>query len=498
MKKKILPMKYPFITSNQYHANLLSILTNHEETDPWVLSNYIQLEMPQNLHWPRLDFYNPVSWKTCPWIYYQRISREYIRNKWSSFKEFIIESIDLGYYVYFVADHYFISASNEFQKSHFKHDIFIYGYNLEEDGIDISDFLINGKYTYSKTDLSMIENAFKGVSDDEDWLSGVELLSYRKNKNRNFRISPIRYRFDIQLVADSIREYLLSTPTAQRHNFSSEQYKRNYIFGIQVYDQLSKCLSLTYDKKIGADLRPFHVLWDHKVVMLRLIKFLVNNSYLLDGEYYIKEYTLVERETQVIRNLYMKFLIDSDFAILLKIREELLKVKELEIKILEGILHNIPKATELRDIRKKTYNLASTAIAHASSLNINNHESPQSAIDGDPDTFYASDRYPSFPQYYTLTWNEGKSFDSIIIKCFDVFLAGITDVEIEASDDGRSGWYVIASRKSIRYNSSTEILKINFDLVQNKKGVRLKINNANLNGSVIIINEIEILWANEE
>lgn len=41
--KKILPVKYPVITGNPSTAGLFSIFGNHENTNDWIYSNYIQI-----------------------------------------------------------------------------------------------------------------------------------------------------------------------------------------------------------------------------------------------------------------------------------------------------------------------------------------------------------------------------------------------------------------------------------------------------------------------
>lgn len=105
---KILTMTPPFITSYPNHANILSVISHDDETIPWLLNSYIQLEAPKMLtNGLRMDYYTSVLWKTCPWVYYQRMSRELILRKWDSIVDFIVDCIDLGYYVYFLIDTYY-------------------------------------------------------------------------------------------------------------------------------------------------------------------------------------------------------------------------------------------------------------------------------------------------------------------------------------------------------------------------------------------------------
>ncbi len=117
--EKILPMNYPVITSYPTHANILSCVTQYEDSMQWFYDYYIQLfggrDVSQGCY---MDFFAPIPWKSCPWINYQRISRDLIAKKWDSITEFFIECINSGYYLFLYLDQFHIPDSGHHQKYH--------------------------------------------------------------------------------------------------------------------------------------------------------------------------------------------------------------------------------------------------------------------------------------------------------------------------------------------------------------------------------------------
>ena len=135
---KILPVKYPEITSYPHHANLLSILSNNQEHLAWFYNHYFQLAIRESQDkgldfYKRLDFYIGYGVftliKNCPFIADHGLSIDLIRMKWDHIVDFMIDSINCGYYIYFLIDEFYISAyQNALMKQHFFHDIMIFEY----------------------------------------------------------------------------------------------------------------------------------------------------------------------------------------------------------------------------------------------------------------------------------------------------------------------------------------------------------------------------------
>lgn len=56
---------------------------------------------------------------TCPGISFYNLPQEIVISKWGiSLKQVITEAIDMGYYLYFYTDRYYIACTDYYQKEH--------------------------------------------------------------------------------------------------------------------------------------------------------------------------------------------------------------------------------------------------------------------------------------------------------------------------------------------------------------------------------------------
>lgn len=139
--------------------------------------------------------------------------------------------------------------------------------------------------------------------------------------------------------------------------------------------------------------------------------------------------------------------------------------------------------------------LASLATASATSNNGVAGQQAAQAIDGSTATGYVSADSPGSPQYFMLNWPSGQSFNGISISCSYCQGQGITNFDVEVSEDGSTGWTNVASSGAISYTTNStniETKELTFAQVTNKKGVRIKINNANLTWQHFVIIEFVV------
>lgn len=327
--KKILPMKYPEITSYSIQSNVLSIIANYEETLPWYHSHFVQLCCDkQSL---MIGF---TDWAHNDTIFVprQHVDNSLIKNKWeSNICEFLINSINLDFYNYFYIDEYYIPDSNAYQSYKFVHNVFVYGYDIEEEIFFIAGSLKDGKYMFTRCTFTELENAYKSVSQIEDLLGGVTMYKYKK----------ISVDFDLNFVANSIIEYLYSKNSFQ-YDKRLHIYKDEFIYGISVYQHLDDYLSRLLhgeDKKI--DKRPFHALWDHKKCMLSRIKYMGTNNFLKNADSLFVKYQIIERETLYHRNAILKYSLTKNKDVLEKTRHRINRLVENEMTLLNCFLESI-------------------------------------------------------------------------------------------------------------------------------------------------------------
>lgn len=344
VNSKILPLSKPLITSYPYHANMLSVLCNYKDTIPWIYNNYIQLETPNNskdsygkYDGVRLDFYSPLAWKTCPWIYYQRISRDLIANISNSIVDFFIKCIDTGYYIYTILNNYYIHASDDYQINQQNHDCFIFGYDYDKKVFHICDFFKNGKYTKDTIDFAMMEKSYNTIDINRDLIAGVELISYRDR-----RLEYQSYSFDIEKVYELLNDYILSKMSYKQYRISTEQHKKDWIWGIAIYKILLEYIdSLIEATPEYIDFRPFHILMEHKTLMSSRILFMGENGYLRNYKNFLQEYKKIENDVIFIRNIYLKFFLTKNIENLYKMKNVLVKIPQKEAQIIKDIIINI-------------------------------------------------------------------------------------------------------------------------------------------------------------
>lgn len=301
MRANVLPMQYPEVTSWQWHANMFAILSNYPQSVPWTLSHYIQLHMTFDETASQIDFYRTphVEFGTfpqlSPWLYQQLLRRETVRLIADDPIAFFCGCLDRGNYIYLVAEQsVFLEGIDDFT-----HDMFVYGYDMDEGLFDVADFTFKGKYSFEKITFAQLRAAYEAIDDERDWLlgglGGVALFRFRETE----------YDFNVALVRRSIEEFL-----ACHSSFGSRREKkgaaRPCVFGLDVYEALAEDARKAAAGYWEPDYKPFHVLYDHKTLMLRRIDYMGRHGWLERFAELYDEYGAIRNLAFTARNLVVK------------------------------------------------------------------------------------------------------------------------------------------------------------------------------------------------
>ena len=161
---KKLPVTYPMITSWQWHATLFSILSDDDNAKKWIFSNYIQLrcyniqEIFTGDDMLLADIMpGSSSLKECPYLITSIMTKQQIESYTGNIIDFIIKTIDLDGYVYGVFDEARILSDYDVDYK-FPHELFIYGYNMDEEVFYVGDFTFKDHYSYNTVSFADIEN----------------------------------------------------------------------------------------------------------------------------------------------------------------------------------------------------------------------------------------------------------------------------------------------------------------------------------------------------
>ena len=329
---KIFPLQSPQITSFWYYADLLSIVNTVDHRSSWVFNNYINL-----VSWNfRTIFYNGntrshmVEFYNCPFIEFQKIFIDSDKTVFGhKLRDFIIDSIDNGNYVLMMIDRFYIEQyRTEYNTHHFFHEVMINGYDLCENVFYISDNNSNGKYERFSCDMKSFELAFINIlrKSDNEFDNHLFLIKAKECH---------AYGFDLEQVKTAMIQYVSSEVLIGRD--------KNGIFGLKSFDVAIDYLDLVEKKEDRFDVRPMHLLWDHKKCMTHRIQYMVEQGYIKeDTENIVKSFQEIEKNLLVSRNLLLKFGVTNQNKIIENLQTLLESTKLKEESVLREVISQLP------------------------------------------------------------------------------------------------------------------------------------------------------------
>lgn len=336
-----LPIQQPQLNGRLHYGYILALLTNNKYTEAWTFNNFIQLysidkeKLAMNPPF-EIDFYSPESihnhWLiNNPHLSTNIISKALLQKLELNIIELITNNIEMQHYVFTYVDEYYIPNTTSYMKRKNFHNILISGY-IEASKELIVHGYFNGRYVETRISFLDFEKAFSAVTEghpfDKIYLI-CNNLSYQEEIN-------------IKIIVDRLEEYLYSIDTARKLQMDQSSYHWNqpeYVYGLNIYDAYSDYLSRSNDRI--NDIRPIHTLWEHKKLMYRRIQYL-ENCLLIDPKHELSsQYLFVERDMELIRSLFLKFIQTEDRRIIEKINKLMDKMRIDEKNILGKLLSEL-------------------------------------------------------------------------------------------------------------------------------------------------------------
>ena len=331
MNEKILPMQYPLITSWTWQANLLSILFSHPKTLDWIFSNYILLVCieDQRLQNDRLamDFVPSKFWD-CPWIYMQIHDREFINRHYPNIEKYFIDSILDNYYVYGIIDENCLLNLG----SKYVHELFLFGFNKEINVFNVADFTFKNKYSFETADINQVCKGYYNVTKEEDYMlsgnGGIILLKY---------LDDAFYPFDRMLVKQNLQCYIHPELIYNFYRILAAPH-RAAICGIDIYDAIIQNI-----KGSHYDVRLLHDLYDHKVMMVERVRYMIENKHVDMQVCLLNEFDELKTIASIIRNVMLKLTVkkSNDKESQNMVIKELSRIKEKERYLYEQLSNSI-------------------------------------------------------------------------------------------------------------------------------------------------------------
>jgi len=135
MKSLILNTVVPPITGLVDESYPLVVALGSDKPWPWFYSNYIQLalknddKMGYNVRFYKTD-HKGIMWDTQnPWINYNRMNVNFLKELNMGIIDFVVRSINTGYYVSIFLDRFYVPGVRNYQNSHFTHEAMVFGYD---------------------------------------------------------------------------------------------------------------------------------------------------------------------------------------------------------------------------------------------------------------------------------------------------------------------------------------------------------------------------------
>lgn len=305
--KKVLHIVEPIINTYTSYGALFSIIP--QSAMPWVLNNFIQLNYVYNWNIATFDSHRMLICN-CPAIDFYDVPKEILFSN-RNFKDIIIEAIDRGDYLFFYVDWYYLSLTEMYKKGHLAHEIFVYGYDTEENLFYVADNFINGKFSFEKCDFNELAQSYLYNNSDYSFVKSIRFLRVHENEGCNLNINQIIF---------GLKSYLNSS---EIFNLDGQL---QMLYGMSIIDFYLKKISSLNEEII--DIRFFHLFYEHKLLMEMRVNYLQEKRVIIDNDKLGELANELKRDALILRNMVIKYNITKKRKNAIQVYEELIRIKE--------------------------------------------------------------------------------------------------------------------------------------------------------------------------
>ncbi|WP_150267062.1 hypothetical protein [Paenibacillus tepidiphilus] len=327
--KKILEYNPSTVTSYPHTAVIMSLLESRKPLLPRLLTHYIQLAYYRA---ERLDF--NICWditefiKNYPLVEYNKIHRGIIHKLGISPEKFITSSIDLGYYVYLLVDHFNIKLSSEnYKQKHLYHDLLIFGYDSERKVFYIGEFFNENPYSVFEVSFEEILGSFEHPF--FDWFEGVHLIKLKDDIFDEVNYNTFFIKNQLYDYVHSIHTYNVSMHDMNRRNV----YAAEFVYGISIYDVMITMMNNAGTNDGYLDIRAFYIIYEHKLILLKLVQDLYLIGKLKRANHYYILLSELKQEILAFRNLAVKYNVAKKPLTLDRLIAKCPEIKEREYEL---------------------------------------------------------------------------------------------------------------------------------------------------------------------
>lgn len=336
------PIARPPILGYLHHAFPLSVLFGKGGCQPWFYSNYVQLACPSSCDFKGLiegrrqkfDFYvHPDYYAVHPHTHCSPsplldslwFDRE-IAAAEGRLVAFILHALDRGYCVELCVDEYHVPGMGAYHRHHRTHEVLISGYDLETRSFVVSiGFDAAGDYTVDEVAFDEVERA-AGSADLTGHYNQLGMGLLRPTRR-------VEYRLDAAWIVRQLRDYLDAANTSER--FRALRTPDEQVYGVAVYGWLRRYFEHLADHHDCYDIRPIHILWEHKCVMADRARYLAARG-LVDDEFAM-EFDQIAADVAVLRMMLLKARVTRDSTLIERIAGRIDGIREAEVPVLQAL-----------------------------------------------------------------------------------------------------------------------------------------------------------------
>jgi hypothetical protein len=309
---KQLPIQYPIMTSYNNYATLCATISCMEDGNKWIYNNFSQLYAVNIAGGNRIIFRDDINsfWKISPqkfFHYHNPFFSEYtiIENfdlffGLSDLVGIIKHSLDNGFYVNIMLAKCFIEGLDSWGKLY--HDACVYGY--DDDCFFIADFIgPDGSYSFGRVSFAKLIESYR-MYDEYKKYKNFHVPDFTTHNRRliMYKLENIQYAFDVPFLLQALNDYYTSQNTIDAYEFRKVNMQQNggpLIYGMDLYEKVL----LNWGDVFA--LRNICSFLDHKLIMAKRCRFLVENNYINDLSICSMSEGIYKR-FQLMRTIFLK------------------------------------------------------------------------------------------------------------------------------------------------------------------------------------------------
>jgi len=226
---------------------------------------------------------------------------------------FLTRAIGSGSYVQLYANEFHIPDRQKYRRRHYTHAILVHGYDTAAGVFGVTGYRRSGTFGESCVRFEELELAFRDVRYLPDRMSRVTLYRHAPGGGAQLDLGQIR---------ESLQHYLDAagpSPSAVQG-----------AWGTAVYQTLQRELPRLADHRGSLDIRPLHILWEHKKCMARRLRYLSAEGHLHSRRSHVDRAVGFAQDAGVLRMMLLKYRVTREAGVIHRAAEKLAELAAAE------------------------------------------------------------------------------------------------------------------------------------------------------------------------